>query len=72
MVDPDVFDRGLGKVVKGNQIRRKKVYTIKDNADFDHTLGLKWNERIFNENGDLCCQWNSKILVDQEKFNYRV
>ena len=40
-VDPDVFDRGLGKVVKGIQIRGKKVHTIKDNAELDHILGLR-------------------------------
>ena len=60
-VDPDVFDRGLGKVVKGIQIRGKKVHTIKDNAELDHILGLRWNERIFNGNGDFAygC-WLSK------------
>lgn len=40
-VDPDVFDRGLGKVVKGIQIRGKKVHTIKDNAELDHIFRVK-------------------------------
>ena len=60
-VDYDVFDRGLGKVVKGIQKRGKKVHTIKDNVDLDHLLGSKWNERIFNENGDFAYVVNGTV-----------
>ena len=60
-VDPDVFDRGVGKVVKGIQIRGKKVHTIKDNAELDHILGLRWNERIFNENGEYAYVVNGTV-----------
>lgn len=68
-VDCDVFDRGLGKVVKGIQIRGKKVHTIKDNADLDHILGLKWNERIFNENGDFAYVVNGTVQYWLTKRN---
>ena len=60
-VDYDVFDRGLGQVVKGIQKRGKKVHTIKDNVDLDHLLGSKWNERIFNENGDFAYVVNGTV-----------
>ena len=52
-VDADVFDGGLGQIVRGIQIRGRKVYSINDNSNLDHLLGLKWNERVFNENGDF-------------------
>lgn len=68
-VDCDVFDRGLGKVLKGIQIRGKKVHTIKDNADLDHILGLKWNERIFNENGDFAYVVNGTVQYWLTKRN---
>ena len=68
-VDPDVFDRGLGKVVKGIQIRGKKVHTIKDNAELDHILGLRWNERIFNGNGDFAYVVNGTVKYWLSKRN---
>ena len=49
-MDADVFDRRLGQIVRGIQIRGRKVYNINDNSSLDHLLGLKWNERVFNEN----------------------
>ena len=68
-VDPDVFDRGLGKVVKGIQIRGKKVHTIKDNAELDHILGLRWNDRIFNGNGDFAYVVNGTVKYWLSKRN---
>lgn len=29
------------------------MYIIKDNVELDYILGLRWNERIFNGNGDF-------------------
>ena len=53
IVDDDVFEKGLGQVVRGIQSKGKRIYAIKDNNSLDHLLGLKWNERVFNENGDF-------------------
>ena len=53
IVDVDVFEKGLGQVVRGIQSKGKKIYAIKDNNSLDHLLGLKWSERVFNENGDF-------------------
>lgn len=52
-MNPDVFDQGLGLVVKARYQRQRKVYEITNNHDLDDLLGLKWNERILNENGDF-------------------
>ena len=52
-IDPDVFDQGLGLVVKARYQRQREVYEITNNHDLDDLLGLKWNERIVNENGDF-------------------
>ena len=51
-VDTDVFNAGLGQVVKPMRSRGKEVYAIKDNNYLD-ILGVKWNERILNQNGDF-------------------
>ena len=60
-VDFDAFNRGLGQVVKGIQNRGKEVYAITDSHDLDELLGLKWNERIFNENGDFAYVMNGTV-----------
>ena len=49
-VNADVFDRRLGQIVRGILISGRKVYSINENSSLDHLLGLKWNERVFNEN----------------------
>jgi len=50
-VDPDVLSAGLGRVVKLIHYRGKEVYSIKENNCLNGLLGLKWNERILNQNG---------------------
>ena len=60
-MDFDVFHRGLGRVVKRIQNRWKEVYVITDNHDLDELLGLKWNERIFYENGDFAYVMNGTV-----------
>ena len=40
-------------MVKGVRSRGKIVYSIRDNSDLDNFLGVKWNERVFNEIGDF-------------------
>ena len=52
-VDPDVFSAGLGRVVKPIHYRGKEVYSIKENNCLNGLLGLKWNERILNQNSDF-------------------
>ena len=68
-VDFDAFNRGLGQVVKGIQNRGKEVYVITDNHDLDELLGLKWNERIFNENGDFAYVMNGTVRYWLTKRN---
>ena len=40
--------RGKSKIERG-----KTVYRIDSNQTLNHLLGIKWDERIFNENGDF-------------------
>lgn len=68
-VDFDVFHRGLGRVVKRIQNRGKEVYVITDNHDLDELLGLKWNERIFYENGDFAYVMNGTVRYWLTKWN---
>jgi len=60
-MNPDVFDQGLGLVVKACYQRQREVYQITDNHDLDDLLGLKWNERILNENGDFAYVINGTV-----------
>lgn len=68
-VDFDVFHRGLGRVVKRIQNRGKEVYVITDNHDLDELLVLKWNERIFYENGDFAYVMNGTVRYWLTKWN---
>lgn len=68
-MDFDVFHRGLGRVVKRIQNRWKEVYVITDNHDLDELLGLKWNERIFYENGDFAYVMNGTVRYWLSKRN---
>ena len=52
-IDPDVFDEGLALAGKPSKERGKTVYRIDSNEALNHSLGNKWDERIFNENGDF-------------------
>ena len=52
-VDPDVFSTGLGQVTLSTSQRGKDVYSVTDNRLLDGVLGLKWDERIMNSNGDF-------------------
>ena len=52
-IDQDVFNGGLALVGKAKTERGKVVHSIDSNQTLNHLLGLKWDERIFNENGDF-------------------
>ena len=52
-VDPDVFSSGLRQVTLSTSQRGKDVYGVTDNRLLDGVLGLKWDERIMNSNGDF-------------------
>ena len=52
-IDQDVFNGGLALAGKAKTERGKVVYSIDSNQTLNHLLGLKWDERIFNENGDF-------------------
>ena len=51
-VDKDVFDEGLALAGKSKKEREKTVYRVSSNHTLNNLLRIKWNERIFNENGD--------------------
>ena len=48
-----MFDEGLAVAGKARKERGKTVYRIDSNEDLNHLLGIKWEVRIFNENGDF-------------------
>lgn len=52
-VEPDVFEGGLATAVGGITERNKTVYKLPSNRLIDNFLGKKWDERIFNGNGDF-------------------
>lgn len=52
-IDQDVFNGGLALAGKAKTERGKVVHSIDSNQTLNHLLGLKWDERIFNENGDF-------------------
>ena len=52
-IDQDVFNGGLALAGKAKTERGKVVHSIDCNQTSNHLLGLKWDERIFNENGDF-------------------
>ena len=51
------------------QFRWKEVYVITDNHDLDELLGLKWNERIFYDNGDFAYVMNGTVRYWLSKRN---
>ena len=60
-VDFDVFSAGLAMTGKRAQVRAREVYSVAQNHDLDAILGLKWNKRIFNENGDFAYVVNGTV-----------
>ena len=52
-IDQDVLNGGLALTGKAKTERGKVVYRIASNQALHHLLALKWDERIFNENGDI-------------------
>ena len=52
-VGKDVFDGGLALAGKSKKEREKTVYRVSSNHKLNHLLRTKWNELIFNENGDF-------------------
>ena len=52
--EEDVFMAGLGlSAAEKNIERRKQIYRLHSNRELDTCLGVKWDERIMNENGDF-------------------
>ena len=60
-MDPEVFDQGLVLVVKACYQRQREVYQITDDRNLDDLLGLKWNKRTLNENGDFAYVINRTV-----------
>lgn len=52
-VSEDVFTHVLGNLVGSVMERGKAVYKLNSNRVLDEILGLKWDDRIFNSNGDF-------------------
>lgn len=52
-VDEDVFIHILGNLLPGVKERGRIVYHLQSNRLLDAVIGLKWDERIFNTNGDF-------------------
>lgn len=60
--DKDVFEGGLKKVKATASFKRgKTVYVVSWNRDLDPVLGVKWDERILNENGDFAFVVNGTV-----------
>ena len=51
-VEVDVFEMSIANAARARQERNKQVYRITVNSHLDNYLGIKWDERILNENGD--------------------
>ena len=49
----DVFTKVLGGLVECDMERGRSVYNLRSNRLLDSVLGLRWDERIFNINGDF-------------------
>ena len=52
-VGQDVFMHVLGNFLQGIKEKGRTVYHLPSNRLLDAVLGLKWDERIFNTNGDF-------------------
>ena len=54
-VDEDVFNEGIGSVAAASVTyqRNKAIYQVHNHEVQDRYVGLKWYERIINENGDF-------------------
>lgn len=52
-VGQDVFMHVLGNFLQGIKEKGRTVYHLRSNRLLDAVLGLKWDERIFNTNGDF-------------------
>ena len=54
-VDEDVFNEGIGSVAAASVTyqRNKAIYQVQNHEVLDRYVGLKWYERIINENGDF-------------------
>ena len=75
-VERDVFSTGLAKITKSTLERGKEIYVVKNNRILDSILGAKWDEGIFNSNGDFAYveddtvrYWlTKKASIDEYKF----
>lgn len=56
-----MFDEGLALAGKPSKERGKTVYRIDSNEALNHLLGIKWDERIFNENGDFAFVFDKTV-----------
>ena len=54
-VDEDVFNEGIGSVAAASVTyqRNKTIYQVQNHEVLHRYVGLKWYERIINENGDF-------------------
>ena len=54
-VDEDDFNQGIGSVAAASVTyqRNKAIYQVQNHEVLDRYVGLKWYERIINENGDF-------------------
>ena len=48
-------------MVKACYQRQREVYQITDDRNLDDLLGLKWNKRTLNENGDFAYVINRTV-----------
>ena len=62
--DEDVFSRTVAMVALKSSERNKVIYRLHSNEKLDECIGLKWNKRFRNKNGNVafCCSRNCKIL----------
>ena len=52
-LEEDVFQEGIAVAGSKHMERNREVYRLRSNRDLDSCLGVKWDERIMNENGDF-------------------
>ena len=52
-LEEDVFQEGMAVAGSKHMERNREVYRLRSNRDLDSCLGVKWDERIMNENGDF-------------------
>ena len=64
----DVFNSVLANYIQGVMQRGKLVYNLTSNRLLDVVLGMNWDERIFNVQGDFA--GNFEFLAWKETYYY--